>query len=437
MPYITIPVPYRGYQITLDDILNGVDEKTFYARSKNTHDTRTVYRATTPHRLLENISIQSLIDLLAEFNNKYRHLIDTKNKSSLYHSFYIPKRHGGLRQINAPKEELMLALRELKLLFETRLFASYHTSAFAYIFGRCTVDAVKRHQQNNSRWFLKLDFHDFFGSTTPEFLMLQLSTIFPYNEIVKSVQGKKELTDALSLCFLNGGLPQGTPISPLLTNLMMIPFDHAVAKEMREHSPHICYTRYADDILLSSDLAFENSEAIFAIKKKAEYIKSLDDEHIPYAQKQARIAKTNLQIKELVNKTKVLKLLFEISKRFGLTFQINNAKTRYGSISGRNWNLGIMLNKDNQLSIGNRKKKHLKVMLFALVNDYKRGTVWNLNDVQILSGQISYYKMVEPETIDKLIDDYSKKTGVDIPNLIKQILSHKISSVPAHAAMSV
>ena len=82
----------------------------------------------------------------------------------------------------------------------------------------------------------------------------------------------------------------------------MIPFDHAVAKEMREHSPHICYTRYADDILLSSDLAFENSEAIFAIKKKAEYIKSLDDEHIPYAQKQARIAKTNLQIKELVNK---------------------------------------------------------------------------------------------------------------------------------------
>ena len=216
---------------------------------------------------------------------------------------------------------------------------------------------------------------------------------------------------------------------------MMIPFDHAVAKEMREHTPHICYTRYADDLLLSADLAFENSAAIFAIREKAEYIKSLDAEASPYTKKQALIAKTNMQINELANKTKVLKILLEISKRFGLTFKINNAKTRYGSITGRNWNLGIMLNKDNQLSIGNQKKKRLKVMLFALVNDYKRGTIWSLNDVQILSGQISYYKMVESESIDKLIDDYSKKTGVDIPNLIKQILSQKISSKPV--AMSL
>lgn len=435
MPYITIPVQYKGYQITLDDILNGVDEQTFYARSKNTHDTRTVYRASTPHRLLENISIEKMIDLLADFNNKYRHLINTQNKSCLYHRFYIPKRQGGLRQINAPKEELMLALRELKMIFETKLFASYHTSAFAYIFGRCTVDAVKRHQENHSRWFLKLDFHDFFGSTTPDFLIRQLSTIFPYNEIFKSERGKKEMTDALSLCFLNGGLPQGTPISPLLTNLMMIPFDHAVAKEMREHTPHICYTRYADDLLLSSDLSFENSTAIYDMREKAEYLKSLDTEDMPYEQKQACIAETHKQIRELVKKTKVLKIIFEISKRFGLTFKINNTKTRYGSISGRNWNLGIMLNKDNQLSIGNQKKKHLKVMIFALANDYKHGTVWNLNDVQILSGQISYYKMIEPESIDKLIDDYSKKTGVDIPKLIKQILSNKISSASMSTAL--
>ena len=74
-------------------------------------------------------------------------------------------------------------------------------------------------------------------------------------------------------------------------------------------------------------------------------------------------------------------------------------------------------------------------MIFALANDYKHGTVWNLNDVQILSGQISYYKMIEPESIDKLIDDYSKKTGVDIPKLIKQILSNKISSASMSTAL--
>lgn len=430
MPYITIPVQYRGYQLTLEDILNGVSEETFYAQSKNTHDTRTVYRNFTPPRLLNNISIDNMIDALAVFNEKHRALIDTKNKASLYHSFHIPKHHGGLRRIDAPKDELMLALRELKLIFEMKLFASYHTCAFAYIHGRSVVDAVKRHQQNNSRWFLKLDFHDFFGSTTPDFLLKQLGLIFPYNEILRSERGKKELTDALSLCFLNGGLPQGTPISPLLTNLMMIPFDHAVAKAMREHNPHICYTRYADDLLLSADLTFENSKMLFAMAEKAKYIKELEEKHIPYMQKQEMISRVKAQIAELSNNTKVLKELFAIALRFGLPFEINNSKTRYGSITGRNWNLGIMLNKDNQLTIGNQRKKHLKVLLFALANDYKRGVIWDLNDVQILAGQISFYKMVEKDAIEKLIDGYSKKTGVDIPDLIHRILAQKITSQP-------
>ena len=99
-----------------------------------------------------------------------------------------------------------------------------------------TIDALKRHQRNNSRWFLKLDFSNFFGSTTHEFVLRQLSSIFPYSEIVKSERGREALSKALSLCFLNGVLPQGTPFSPTITNIMMIPIDHAIAKMCREHN---------------------------------------------------------------------------------------------------------------------------------------------------------------------------------------------------------
>ena len=236
----------------------------------------------------------------------------------------------------------MVALRELKFIFEKKLFASYHTSAFAYIKGRCTIDAVKRHQRNKSRWFLKLDFHDFFGSSTPEFVISQLKMIFPFNEILSSKRGEEELSKALSICFLNNGLPQGTPISPALTNLFMIPIDHYIAKTVRELTPHLVYTRYADDIILSSDMSF--------------------------------------------NWGNVQNTIIEIVQKFNAPFSLNTSKTRYGSSAGRNWNLGVMLNSNNQITIGHSKKKAFKAMLFSFMNDDKKQNPWSPQDAQWLLG---------------------------------------------------
>lgn len=379
MPYITVPIT-KTYQISFDDILYGISQEEYEKKTSNTFDTRTAYRVKTPDRLLNNINFLEMSAELESFNEKYRQLIATEDKSTLYHSFKIPKRSGGLRQIDAPLDDLMQALRELKFIFEKKLFASYHTCAFAYVRGRSTIDAVKRHQRNNSKWFLKLDYHNFFGSTTPEFVMNMLSQIFPYNELLKSQRGKDALDKALSLCFLNGGLPQGTPISPTITNLMMIPIDHAIAKYAREHSPHLTYTRYADDILLSSDLKFSWNN--------------------------------------------VQNDIIEIVNKFNAPFSLNTAKTRFGSSAGRNWNLGVMLNKDNQITVGHNKKKVFKAMLFQFCSDYKNGNPWSVDDVQHLQGLKSYYEMVEGDTIKAIIKTYSQKMNMDINQKIKEILTN-------------
>lgn len=379
MPYITVPIT-KTYQISFDDILFGISQEEYEKKTSNTFDTRTAYRVKTPDRLLNNIDFSAMIAALESFNEKYRVLIATDDKSTLYHSFKIPKRSGGLRQIDAPLDDLMQALRELKFIFEKKLFASYHTCAFAYVRGRSTIDAVKRHQRNNSKWFLKLDYHNFFGSTTPEFVMSMLNQIFPYNELLKSQRGKDALEKALSLCFLNGGLPQGTPISPTITNLMMIPIDHSIAKYAREHSPHLTYTRYADDILLSSDLKFSWNN--------------------------------------------VQNDIIEIVNKFNAPFSLNTAKTRFGSSAGRNWNLGVMLNKDNQITVGHNKKKVFKAMLFQFCSDYKNGNPWSVDDVQHLQGLKSYYEMVEGNTIKEIIKTYSQKMNIDINQKIKEILTN-------------
>ena len=379
MPYITVPVSQKFHQISFDDILNGMNESVFERQMENTHDTKTVFRNSTPQRLLDNTDFDGMIAALEKFNEKYITLINTEDKFTLYRSFKIPKRSGGLRQINAPLEDLMNALRELKYLFEKRLYASYHTAAFAYVKGRSTIDAVKRHQRNKSRWFLKLDFHDFFGSSKPEFIIAQLETIFPFNEIIARPNGREALVKALSICYLNNGLPQGTPISPTLTNLFMIPIDHYIAKTVREMTPHLIYTRYADDIILSSDLAFNWRE----------------------------VQDTIVDI---------------VANKFHAPFSLNTTKTRYGSSAGRNWNLGVMLNSDNQITIGHSKKKVFKAMLFSFMNDEKNNRCWSLEDTQHLQGLISYYRMVEKDTINAIIKSYSEKFNKDVEQTIKEVL---------------
>ena len=378
MPYITIKQPPAYHQISFEEMMAGVQDLSRYVRS-NTSNTRTYFTDKVNPKLLENTNIEHMISFLQAYNQKCE-AQQSKDRASLYKTFYIPKSSGGLRRIDAPEEVLMNDLRQLKVLMEENMFALYHTSAFAYVRGRCTVDAIKRHQSNESRWFVKLDFKDFFGSTTPDFVLSMLSLIFPFSEIVKRPEGKEALATALSLCFLNGGLPQGTPISPFITNLMMIPIDHKLSNTLRSFEKNrFVYTRYADDLLISSKVDFD--------------------------------------------KYKVQQLVVDTLAEFGAPFAIKPEKTRYGSSAGRNWNLGIMLNKDNNITIGHKKKKHFKAMLDNYVRAKQSGGGWALHDVQVLSGLISYYRMIERDYIDYILRSYSEKNQFDIESGIKSDLT--------------
>lgn len=379
MPYyITVNREPRMRQITIDDILNGIDESKL-ALQKDTRDTTTWKVDAISRELIEKTDFYAMQVALMEFVEKYKDLIAVEDKSTLYRSFKIPKRSGGLRQIDAPNDELKKALYELKFIFEKKFYMSYHTSAFAYVHGRSTIDSVKRHQQNNSRWFLKTDMRHFFPSTTTEFLMKMLCMTFPFCEFIHYDFGCKELLEkALSLCFLNGGLPQGTPTSPMLTNALMIPVDHAINKMCHEYAPHLCYTRYADDILISSQYNFKWSDV------------------------QGR--------------------LISILETFGAPFTLHPEKTRYGSSAGRNWNLGVMLNAENKITIGHEKKKVFKAMVFQFMTDDAKGNHWGLDDVQHFLGLISYYRMVEKDCINEILQAYSQKFNKDVEATAKALL---------------
>jgi len=389
MVYITVKQSPHYHQMSLEELLFGepeVDTKPQYY-NPNLTNTRTYEVEKVSDKFKKRINVDGLIVKLLKFNENTKELRE-KPRHDLYYSFHIPKKSGGLRQINAPEPELKAALYTLKAMFEQDFYALYHTSAFAYIPGRSTLACMKRHQQNESKWYEKLDLHDFFGSTTLDFVMKMFSQIFPFSEVVKDPTGEKALRDALELAFLDGGLPQGTPISPLITNIMMIPIDFKIANTLRDYTytdadgksvdQRFVYTRYADDFQISSKYDFRFDE--------------------------------------------IQKVITGILASFGAPFSLNAKKTRYGSTAGRNWNLGLMTNNENEITVGYKKKRQFQAMLSSYIMDKKNGSAWDKHDIQTVDGLRNYYKMVEGDTIDRIIKHINEKFDVDVVKMMKEDL---------------
>lgn len=327
-------------------------------------------------QLRDKISVQGMIDWLQAFVERHKSLYD-QEREVLYRTFRIPKKTGGFRRIDAPNPELQNALRELSQFITEGCGVLYHTSAFAYVKGRSIVDCLKKHQKNESKWFLKTDFSGFFPNTTLEFTMKMMKMVFPLCEVCKNEQGYAALEKALSLGFLNGGLPQGTVLSPTLTNCFMIPIDHMLFNRFAER--HIVYTRYADDMHISAQERFPMEEAI--------------------------------------------KIINETLSEFEAPWELKPEKTHYGSIKGKNWNLGLMLNANNDITVGYRNKKYFKASLCSFILDTRNHNYWDLGDVYHLRGQLSYYTMVEPDYFNRVIEQQNRKWNCNVEELFRAYMN--------------
>ena len=371
--YITVNQPPKYHQMTLEELL--FSDIGFSSEVKQSPGGTVTYkREEVTDRLKNGMKYEVLRENLISFNRRYDGLM-RKPRMELYNEFYIPKRSGGLRKIDAPCDELMKALNELKDIFEVDFKAKYHTSAYAYIHNRSTVDAVKKHQSNESRWFGMLDLSNFFGSITLEYALKMLSQIFPFSMFFEYEEDEKILECALELGFLDGGLPQGSPLSPMLTNLIMIPIDFKLANTLNEfEGQKYIYTRYADDFQISS--------------------------------------RYNFDIKQIVS------LVGKVLHEFDAPFKLNEKKTRYTSASGQTWMLGVLINQDLQMSVGHKNKKIFKAMLSNYITDHKNGIKWPVNDVQVLNGHKAYYNMVEPKTIGDIIDKMNTKYNVNVEKMM-------------------
>ena len=200
-------------------------------------------------------NIEQFVDLKPITINRIKFYLSNLKKESddsrinLYKISKIAKKTGGIRCIHAPNSDLKIVLKCIDILLRSVYIP--HPNAFAFIESKNIVDNAKMH--TNKRFVYNIDLKDFFYSFDYNRVKMALYKT-PFN--LNTSKEKEEIAywiSILTTCKINGKqvLPQGSPASPVLTNIICTRFDDKLNRLSREFS--LNYSRYADDITFSSD----------------------------------------------------------------------------------------------------------------------------------------------------------------------------------------
>lgn len=175
-------------------------------------------------------------------------------KANLYKKFEIPKRHGGKREILAPEPSLKLLQHRLSKLLQNCM--SEINAAHGHVEDekhQGVAHGFKRHHtiMTNGRahvarrYVFNVDLHDFFGS-------INFGRIRGF--LIKDKNFKLHVDVATVIAQIachDNKLPQGSPCSPVISNLIGHTLDIPLVR-LAERSG-ATYTRYADDLTFSTN----------------------------------------------------------------------------------------------------------------------------------------------------------------------------------------
>jgi RNA-directed DNA polymerase len=159
----------------------------------------------------------------------------------------IPKPGGGVRKLGIPTVVDRLIQQAISQVLLPIFDPTFSESSFGFRPGRRAHDAVRqahRYQQEGRQWVVDLDLKQFFDEVDHDVLMARLG------RKVKDKRLKRLINAYLKAGVMVGdhreptekGTPQGGPLSPLLSNILLNDLD----KELERRGHRFC--RYADDV---------------------------------------------------------------------------------------------------------------------------------------------------------------------------------------------
>lgn len=207
-------------------------------------------------------------DLSANLKRLHEELKSNRYQPQLVRQQMIPKpgQPGKSRPLGIPtiydRVCQQALLNRLEPIFET----VFDDANFGYRKGRSPKDALRKiwkEVQTGCEWIVDADLKDFFGSVDHEKLMTLVNRRVSDGRVLSLIE------DILKAgCYAQGkqfpteqGTPQGGVISPLLSNILLTPFD----REMRKKGYRL--TRWADDWVVTCKTRSEARAALSTARK--------------------------------------------------------------------------------------------------------------------------------------------------------------------------
>lgn len=183
--------------------------------------------------IFDQIHLSLLVGYKLEF------LLMISNESEkFYRTFRIPKKNGGEREISEP----LPSLKEIQRWILDEILNNCVVSGYSKAYKKRSSIKDNAYFHTKQPKVLTIDIKDFFPSITWMKVYLLFHNL-GYSPSVSMMLSK--------LCCLNGYLPQGSPTSPYISNLIMRGIDNRIIGFIKNRNIH--YTRYADDLSFSGD----------------------------------------------------------------------------------------------------------------------------------------------------------------------------------------
>lgn len=174
----------------------------------------------------------------------------------------IPKPNGGVRKLGIPSALDRLLQQAVLQVLQPIFDPTFSEHSFGFRPGRSAHQAVaqaQEYQQEGYRWVVDMDLEKFFDRVNHDRLMARIAERIDDKELLKLVRAF--LTSGVMenglVQAMDEGTPQGGPLSPLLSNIVLDELDQELMR--RGHR----FVRYADDcnIYVRSQRAAERTLA--------------------------------------------------------------------------------------------------------------------------------------------------------------------------------
>lgn len=162
-------------------------------------------------------------------------------KTEKYYRVFSIKKGNKSRKIEAPRVALKVIQKWLSEHLSNTL--EFEDCVHGFVKGRSYISAAQEHL--NANWIYSIDIKDFFQST-------------PQDKVIEAFKNLGYPTRgaiiASKLCCYRGFLSQGSPASPVLSNLVFTDLDKEISARAKDLG--VTYTRYADDLVFSGKSNF-------------------------------------------------------------------------------------------------------------------------------------------------------------------------------------